>query len=59
MTQLTLTISDSQSAFIIKALRAFDYIKVDKKIRIQDPPLSVEHKCILDGIFEAAEEVNA
>ncbi len=59
MTQLTLTIPDSQSALIIKVLRAFDYVKVEKKIKIQDPPLSVEHKRILDGISDAVEEVNA
>lgn len=58
MTQLTLTLPDSQSAFIIKVLRAFDYVKVEKKVKIQDPPLSVEHKHILDGISEAVEEIN-
>jgi hypothetical protein len=58
MTQLTLTIPDSQSAFIMKVLKAFDYVKVEKKVKIQDPPLSVEHKRILDGISEAVEEIN-
>jgi hypothetical protein len=58
MTQLTLTIPDSQSAFIMKVLKAFDYVKVEKKVKIQDPPLSSEHKRILDGISEAVEEVN-
>ena len=58
MTQLTLSIPDNQSAFIIKVLRAFDYVKVEKKVKIQDPPLSVEHKRILDGISEAVEEIN-
>ena len=58
MTQLTLTLPDNQSAFIIKVLRAFDYVKVEKKVKIQDPPLSVEHKRILDGISEAVEEIN-
>ena len=58
MTQLTLTLPDNQSAFIIKVLRAFDYVKVEKKVKIQDPPLSVEHKRILDGISEGVKEVN-
>ena len=58
MIQLTLSIPDNQSAFIIKVLRAFDYVKVEKKVKIQDPPLSVEHKRILDGISEAVEEIN-
>ena len=31
MTQLTLSIPDNQSAFIIKVLKAFDYVKVEKK----------------------------
>lgn len=61
MTQLTLTLPDSHSAFIIKVLRAFDYVKVEKiekKVKVQGPPLSVEHKRILDGISEAVEEIN-
>ena len=58
MIQLTLSIPDNQSAFIIKVLRAFDYVKVEKKVKIQDPPLSVEHKRILDGISEGVKEVN-
>lgn len=63
MIQLTLTIPDSQSAFIMKVLKAFDCVKVEKKVKIQDSPLqdsplSVEHKRILDGVSEAVEEVN-
>lgn len=58
MTQFTLTVPDSQSAFIMKVLKAFDYVKVEKKVKIQDPVLSVEHKRILDGISEAVEEIN-
>lgn len=58
MTQLTLTIPDKQAAFIMKVLKAFDYVKVEKKVKIQDPQLSAEHKRILDGISEAVEEIN-
>ena len=58
MIQLTLTIPDSQSAFIMKVLKAFDCVKVEKKVKIQDSPLLVEHKRILDGVSEAVEEVN-
>ena len=58
MTQLTVTMPDSQSALIIKVLSAFDYVKVEKKVKIQDPSSSAEHKRILDGISEGVKEVN-
>jgi hypothetical protein len=58
MQQVTLNIPDNHFPFIMKLLKAFDYIKVEKKVKIQDPPVSAEHKRILDGISEAVKEVN-
>ena len=58
MRQLTLSIPDNQFSFFMKMVKAFDFVKVEKKVKIQDPPLSVEHKRILDGISEGVKEVN-
>lgn len=58
MRQITLLLPDRQSSFFMKMVRGFDFIKVEKNIKVIEPSLSVEHKRILDGISEAVNEVN-
>ena len=58
MRQLTLSIPDNQFTFFMKMVKAFDFVKVEKTVKIAEPPLSEEHKRFLDGISDAVREVN-
>ena len=58
MRQITLSLPDGQFSFFMKMVKAFDFIKVEKTIKIAEPPLSDEHKKFLDGISDAVREVN-
>jgi hypothetical protein len=58
MRQLTISIPDNHASFFLKVVKAFDFVKVEKNIKVEDPSLSVEQKRIFDGISEAVNEVN-
>jgi hypothetical protein len=58
MRQITLSLPDRQFSFFMKMVKGFDFIKIEKNIKIAEPSLSEEHKRILDGISEGINEVN-
>ena len=58
MRQLTLSIPDNQFTFFMKMVKAFDFVKVEKTVKIAEPLLSEEHKKFLDGLSDAVREVN-
>lgn len=58
MRQLTISIPDNHASFFLKVVKAFDFAKVEKNIKVEEPSLSAEQKRILDGISEAVNEVN-
>ena len=58
MRQLTISIPDNQFSFFMKIVKAFDFVKVEKTVKIAEPHLSEEHKKFLDGISDAVREVN-
>ncbi len=58
MRQLTISIPDNHASFFLKVVKAFDFVKVEKNIKVEEPSLSAEQKRILDGISEAVNEVN-
>ncbi len=58
MTQLTLTIPDNQISSFMKMVESYHNVKIEKKIKVKESSLSMEHKRILDGISEAVEEIN-
>lgn len=58
MRQLTISIPDNHASFFLKVVKAFDFVKVEKNIKVEEPSVSAEQKRILDGISEAVNEVN-
>ena len=58
MRQLTISIPDNHASFFLKVVKAFDFVKVEKNIKVEEPSLSAEQKRILNGISEAVNEVN-
>jgi hypothetical protein len=58
MRQLTLSIPDNQFSFFMKIVKAFDFVKVEKTVKIVEPSSSEENKRFLDGISDAVREVN-
>jgi hypothetical protein len=58
MRQITLSLPDRQFSFFMKLVKGFDFIKIEKNIKVAGSSLSLEHKRILDGISEAVEEIN-
>jgi hypothetical protein len=58
MRQITLSLPDRQFSFFMKLVKGFDFIKIEKNIKVAESSLSLEHKRILDGISEAVEEIN-
>lgn len=58
MRQLTISIPDNHASFFLKVVKAFDFVKVEKNIKVEEPFVSAEQKRILDGISEAVNEVN-
>lgn len=58
MRQITLSLPERQFSFFMKMVKGFDFIKIEKNIKVAEPSLLVEHKRILDGISEGVTEVN-
>lgn len=58
MRQITLSLPDRQFPFFMKMVKGFDFIKIEKYIKVAESSLSVEHKHILDGISKGVNEVN-
>ena len=58
MRQLTLSIPDNQFSFFMKMVKSFDFVKVEKTIKVVELPLTDKQNQFLDGISEAVNEVN-
>ena len=58
MTQLTLTVPDNQISSFMKMVKSYNDVKVEKTIKVAEPPLTEKQKAFLDGISEAVEEIN-
>ena len=58
MRQLTLSIPDNQFSFFMKMVKSFDFVKVEKTIKVVELPLTDKQNQFLDGISEAVEEIN-
>jgi hypothetical protein len=58
MRQITLSLPDRQFSFFMKMVKGFDFIKIEKNIKVAEPPLSEEQTRFLDGISDAVREIN-